>query len=116
MTTTSRSALLKDQLIPQLQSIKDISLYIILYIRIDIPKYDLMVLMTWLQGGGRSYLLCCARFELHLLGAGDVVQPRGGGGGVGGARGAPHRRPRRQVAAVPDHRDLDGPCGKAGSG
>ena len=55
-----------------------------------------------------SYLFSLAWSELHLLGAGDVVDARRGGGRVRGPGGTPHRGDGGQVTAMTQHRDLDG--------
>lgn len=59
-----------------------------------------------------AHLLGFPGLELHLLGAGDVVDPRAGRGGVGRPGGAPHGGEGGQVAAVAQHRDLDGACSR----
>lgn len=55
----------------------------------------------------RPHLLGFPGFELHLLGAGDVVDPRAGRRRVRRPGGAPHRGEGGQVAAVAQHRDLN---------
>lgn len=51
----------------------------------------------------RAYLLSFSRFELHLFGAGDVVDPGAGWGGVWRSSSTPHRGHRGQVTAMAQH-------------